>query len=373
MAEFLAPDREATVEGPFQPPNWIDMGWSSGWVVNETTRGIQWWSTPAEDWERAVEPMGSHRRQWDETFAGWYRETLERWSRELGKPFDLEAVYWRRMDLPAVGRKELVQEGSWYRADVHVEGDFSWRLVFPVGFVDCFEDATATMRPPWTFEDVWQEIGRTARAELLRTLGVESGARTHLASLIVDGMLEAERVFNDLPRTPEEDVRDEVQRRNDKLDQLTSTAKDQTLSSWRSDALAYLTSALGESLLEGQLTGSAWKQYHSEWKDFQEEKLAKRVGTQPWAQGWEALNPGEWEFIVPRLPRETLERASSGLPDRMLDRFNQYLGRELKPPAGLSRLEVYRARSRVLNKLKQLAENLDADVEGRWEQALTEL
>lgn len=139
MAGKLTGDCPWTRTDPDRPAGWENLGSSAGWIVNETRFGLQWWTTAEEDWSRASKVFGSHRLERDEGFSSWYRRLLGEWSARLKTSFEVEDIYWRRMDLPAVGRRPSVRRESWRRVDITVEDAVTWRLILPETFLNRFD------------------------------------------------------------------------------------------------------------------------------------------------------------------------------------------------------------------------------------------
>lgn len=368
----------ATVLDPESPPNWERLGWKTGWIVEESHTGLQWWLTEEREWETLSDPFGRSKRQKNQAFSRWYGSLLETYRSRLGVPLKLETVRWRQMDLAAFEGRPLIQEEDWWSIGFEGAGGAEWALIVSERFIRVFEESedSPEPEPPWTFLELWKQLDRGKKRELLECAGTDHGLLNHLSALVLSGSLELESLLEAMHRQPTEELRNVHRQRRKKLDDLTTGQERQTLNQWKTDALKFLTRQVGEWLKEGELSGSSWSEFRNDWIEYREDVLEGTFDDGAWIELWKNFHDRDLERIVPRLRRETLAISLQGLGSDLRSVFEEALPERQvtmifdEARSTDDRMAVLKARESTYNQLRETIEKINYELKGKLQLGL---
>lgn len=381
VEEKLFPDRESEVLSPESPPDWTKLGWKVGYIVEEGHTGLQWWMTEEVHWDSLTESFGTSSRRKKQVFARWYGSLLEELAGDLGVPLNLESLKFRQMDLAAFEGRPLIEEEDWWIVRVGADDPGYWHLVLSERFLRVFdEDAEAASgpEPPWTFLELWGRLEDRGRRDLLQVIGDDEGLLNHLASLVVSGNLDAERLVGLMARQPREELERIVDRRRGKLDGASAGKRRQTLDRWREDAVDHLTQKLGHWLENEKLPVSRWKQYAGEWSRYRRDVLEETFGDGKWVALFEGLSERDLKQVAPRLDTDrlaislsTLSRTQrravhEALPEALTQKIRN---REFSPS---DEREVPEVREELFEQGRDVVAAMDYRLDGSWTLGETE-
>lgn len=203
-------------------------------------------------------------------------------------------------------------------------------------------------------------------------VGDDRGLLNYLASLVVSGNLELERLYNLMHRQPWEDLEVVVDRRRSTLDGASTGKRHQTLDRWREDAVQHLTECLGEWLEEGDLPVTRWKKYKGEWNRYRRDVLEETFGDQPWVGLFQQISERDLKQIGPRLDTGILADSLVGLRPARRETVYETLPEPLVEKlqadhrSSVDRRDVLEGRKNVFEQGRDVVSSMYYPLDGSW-------
>lgn len=376
MARKIYPASDFQVSQPQSPPNWQEIGWQVGWIIEESYTGLQWWVTSEEGWEELSAELGSDNQQKTQTFVNWYVKRLKQVGRKYGVPVRLESVRWRRIDFRAIADRPRIVDGNWWQVTVDGQLEPVWQVLLPGRFLKLFEKEekpVSQARLPWKFSELWEKLSADCRTRVMQKIGPEIGLLNHLAGLIAAGTLKQEEIFENIQSTPFGELKEILERRRAMLKKQEGKARRQTVDKWKEDAELFLAKRVGDWLEEGSLRGEGWKSCNLEWQKYRLRLLRDKYSTEKWKKMWQSLSDKDLRQLIPRLDFKALSPAFSGLaahvrasvgqilPDSEKNRFKKASEGSYPPE------QIFAAREKIYKQGKNFLKKSDFELDGDWE------
>jgi hypothetical protein len=375
VAKKLFPENNPEILAPESPPDWTRLGWKAGWIIEEGHTGLQWWVTEDVAWDPMTEQFGHTKLQKKETFARWYADLLDDFAHRLGKPLSLESLRYREMDLSAFEGRPLIEDEDWWVVTISTDASGAINLILSERFVRLFDEdveSSPEPEPPWTFLELWDQIGDRQRRDLLQQIGSRENLLNHLASLVVSGNLDLEILYALMPKRPREDLETIVDDRRSQLDSSSERQRQQTLDQWKETANSYLMDTVGDWLKQDELPTSRWKKFSGQWEDYRRSVLEDSFGSDRWRNLWDNLTDRDLKQVLPRIETDLLRRSlkylDRGFRNKLLDDLPDSLSERLRESSTgkTGRMEALQARQEVFEEGRSLLESMGYDPEGRW-------